>query len=217
MHFLAVLAVLVRLLVIWPLLLMWWAVGFVWALIFAFAKAVFYLARLLVSTVLRPLGHRFVLIAVAIGIVIIAARDPRLQNPSFYGVLAVSLLVCFFAGKFGWLLFPKAAPDFTGMVPSLPGWPNWPPIPKPRPRVKKVIFLPEPRAAPRAMSMPAMPIRPAASAVYVMAMQGPPPASSEEEAVAALPEALQRLMRPKDISITGAPVPPQTSEGASPE
>lgn len=200
MRVLAALAVLARL-AVWLLLLVKWAVDFVWGLMFAVAKAAFYLARLLIGTVLRPLGHRFALIAVAVGVIVIAARDPNLQNPAFYGVLAVAVLGSFFAGKFGRLLLPKTAPSFSGIFPSLPGWPTWPPIPKPRPRAPKAkprpsdgpILAAQPR---QTVLPPAMPERPAPSAVHVMVTHAAIPSPSEEEAIAALPEPLQRLMRP---------------------
>ena len=220
MRVLAIVAVFGRL-AVWLLLLVKWGVDFFWAVIVALAKAAFYLARLLIGIGLRPLSHRFALIAVAIGVIVIAASDPKLQNPGFYGVFAVAVLGSFFAGKFGRLLLPRALPSFSGVFPPLPAWPTWPPIPKPRPRVKKPaeppeIIPPPPQPEPASFRLP-MPERPSASGVFVVASSAAMPAPSEQEAVAALPETLQRLMRPKDIAVTGAPVPPQTSERAAPE
>lgn len=199
MRVLAALAVLARL-AVWLLLLVKWAVDFVWGLMVAVAKAAFYLARLLIGTGLQPFSHRGALIAVAIGVIVLAARDPNLQNPAFYGVLAVAVLGSFFAGKFGRLLLPRSVPGFSGIFPSLPAWPTWPPIPKPRPRVRKPASSPEiippppqPESAPFRMPMPE---RPAPSAVFVVATSAALPAASEQEAVAALPDELQRLMRP---------------------
>ncbi|MFZ1431193.1 MAG: hypothetical protein WAS21_31090 [Geminicoccaceae bacterium] len=214
MRLLPILAVLARLFVVWPLLWLWWLALLAKGLILATGDITVFLLRLLIGGVLRPLGHRYALIACALLIIVIAAQDPRAQNPNFYGVLGGALLVCFLSGKFGRLLLPKSAPDISGMFPALPGWPTWPPIPKPRPRVAPARSNqatppprhPEPQARPLTM-----PERPTPSAVQVMAVATAIPSPSEEEAVAALPDALQRLMRPKELPVTGGPAAPEAS------
>ena len=55
-----------------------------------------------------------------------------------------------------------------------------------------------------------MPMRPVPTAVAVMAARGAMRSPTEEEAVAALPEALQRLMQPKTPPTGGPTVQEQT-------
>lgn len=206
-----VLIVLTRLVLVLPLLLLWWLALLAKGLVLAIGDTGLFLARLFIGGVLRPLGHRYALLAATAAVVVAGATMPELQNPSFYVVLVVALIACFLAGKFGRVLLPKAAPDYSRTFPPLPGWPSWPPYPKAQPRKPEAGPTREP-SRPRkerpAEAPPAMPKRPEPTAVAVMAVRGAMRSPSEEEAVAALPEALQRLMQPK-TSPTGGPTAQQ--------
>jgi hypothetical protein len=207
MHLLAiVLIVLTRSLLVLPLLLLWWALVLAKGLVLAIGDTGLFLVRLFIGGVLRPLGHRYALLAAVAAVFVAGATMPELQNPSFYVVLVVALVACFLAGKFGKLLLPKSAPSYAGMIPPLPGLPRWPPLPKARPRRPIATPTPEPlrpRNERPAEPPPMMPTRPLPSPVHVMAAAGAIPSPSEQEAVAGLPEALQRLMRPRSEAVSG--------------
>mgnify|MGYP000095960609 CR=1 FL=1 len=208
MHLLAILLiVLTRLVVVLPLLLLWWLALLAKGLVLAIGDTGLFLLRLFVGGVLRPLGHRYALLAVTAAVVVAGATMPELQNPSFYVVLVIALVACFLAGKFGRVLLPKAGPDYSRTFPPLPGWPSWPPYPKAQPRKPKAGPTREP-SKPRKehpVDAPgALPVRPVPTPVAVMAAASPMRSPSEEEAARALPEALQRLMQPK-IPPTGGP------------
>lgn len=205
-----VLIVLTRLVLVLPLLVLWWLLMLAKGLVLAIGDTGLFLVRLLIGGVLRPLGHRYALLLATIGVVIAGAYLPELQNPSFYVLLAGSLLACFLAGKFGGALLPKSAPDYSRTFPPLPGWPSWPPYPKAQPRIPKAVPTREPSRRQNkrpAETQPTMPMRPVPTAVAVMTARAAMRSPSEEEAVAALPEALQRLMQPK-TSPTGGPTAP---------
>lgn len=207
-----VLIVLTRLVLVLPLLLLWWLALLAKGLVLAIGDTGLFLARLFIGGVLRPLGHRYGLLAATAAVVVAGATMPELQNPSFYVVLVVALIACFLAGKFGRVLLPKAAPDYSRTFPPLPGWPNWPPYPKAQPRKPEAGPTREP-SQPRkerpAEAPPTMPKRPEPTAVAVMTARGAMRSPSEEEAVAALPEALQRLMQPKTSPTAGPTVQQQ--------
>lgn len=201
MRFLAILLiVLTRLAVVLPLLLLWWLIRLAKGLVLAIGDTGLFLLRLFVGGVLRPLGHRYALLAATAAVVVAGATMPELQNPSFYVVLVVALVACFLAGKFGRVLLPKAPPDYSRTFPPLPGWPSWPPYPKAQPRKPKAGPTREPlqpRKERPAEAPPTMPMRPVPTPVAVIAAASRMPSPSEQEAASALPEALQRLMQPK--------------------
>ncbi len=193
-----ILIVLTRLVLVQPLLLLWWVLRLAKGLVLAIGDTAVFLVRLLIGGVLRPLGHRYALLAATLAVCVAGAYVPELQNPSFYGVLAGSVLACFLAGKFGGALLPKSAPDFSRMVPPLPGVPSWPRIPPPRPRKPKPIPADEDEVRRREPARePAMPVRPRPTHVSVPGYGGAAFSPSEADATAALPEALQQLMRQK--------------------
>ena len=105
-----VLIVLTRLVLVLPLLLLWWLALLAKGLVLAIGDTGLFLVRLFIGGVLRPLGHRYALLAATAAVVVAGATMPELQNPSFYVVLAIALIACFLAGKFGKVLLPKAAP-----------------------------------------------------------------------------------------------------------
>lgn len=194
------LIVLTRLAVVLPLLLLWWLLRLAKGLVLAIGDTGLFLLRLFVGGVLRPLGHRYALLAATAAVVVAGATMPELQNPSFYVVLVVALVACFLAGKFGRVLLPKAPPDYSRTFPPLPGWPSWPPYPKAQPRKPKAGPTREPlqpRKERPAEAPPTMPMRPVPTPVAVIAAASRMPSPSEQEAASALPEALQRLMQPK--------------------
>lgn len=210
MRLLAILLiVLIRILAVLPLLLLWWTLRLAKGLVLAVGDTALFLIRLLIGGVLRPLGHRYALLAATAAVIVAGAYRPELQNPSFYVVLASALACCFLAGKFGGVLLPRSTPSYAGMIPSLPGWPSWPPFPKAQPRVPPSIAVPAPappRAEHRAADpMPDLPARPTASPVHVVAGGKTVFSPSEAEAVAGLPEPLRRLMQPREMPPTSAP------------
>lgn len=210
-----VLIVLTRLVLVLPLLLLWWLALLAKGLVLAIGDTGLFLARLFIGGVLRPLGHRYALLAATAAVVVAGATMPELQNPSFYVVLVVALIACFLAGKFGRVLLPKAAPDYSRTFPPLPGWPSWPPFPKAQPRVPPSIAVPAPapsRAEHKAADpVPDLPARPTASPVHVVAGGKGIFSPSEAEAVAGLPEPLRRLMQPREMPSTSAPKPQEES------
>ena len=204
MRLLAILIATLCRLAIWPFLWLLWFVRAVAAAGDLLFGLLFYMPRLLVGLVLWLAGSRLFLAVPALMFIVPLMQGVNVPPGPFYGIVGGSLLLFFCARKLAPIILPKARHFPRLVLPALPSFPSWPPFPAKKPRQRRVpvsvreIIRTVPAAAPiiqKVVLEPSTPVRPAASAVNVVAAKSIVRPTVEQDTIAQLSPALQQLIQ----------------------